>query len=141
MLEKFLAVFERIAVALEALAQQPVAATESAPPSVVDTATDKADDKKEREAIKAELKALGVSFGERQRTSYLRDLLMKKDKNKKWVALLEAAITDEGNMPFVELAGIWKFLNDAHKRLGIDDVGKQEDEEDYKTAVLEGLFD
>ena len=70
-----------------------------------------------------------------------RDLLLKKDKNTKEVKMMEAMITSDREYNFLELAEVWKFLNDAHKRLGIDDVGKQEDEDDYKTAVLDGLFD
>ena len=71
-----------------------------------------------------------------------RDLLEKKAENKPLVTKLENMIGSEPNgMDLAEWSEIWKFLNDSYKRLGIDDVGKREDEDDYKTAVLEGLFD
>jgi len=71
-----------------------------------------------------------------------RDMLEKKDAMKPYVAEFELLIVAmEDGHDFAWWAGAWMFLNDAYKRLGIDDVGKQEDEDDYKTAVLEGLFD
>ena len=71
-----------------------------------------------------------------------RDLLEKKSENKPTVKMLEDMIGSEPtDLTLAEWAKIWKFLNDSYKRLGIDDVGKREDEDDYKTAVLQGLFD
>ena len=70
-----------------------------------------------------------------------RDLLEKKDKYTKQVEQMEKIMLRPDVEEFTAWIEIWMFLNDAYKRLGIDDVAKQEDEDDYKTAVLEGLFD
>ena len=71
-----------------------------------------------------------------------RDMLEKKKENKPMVDEFEQLIIAMSDThDFAWWAGAWMFLNDAYKRLGIDDVGKQEDEDDYKTAVLNGLFD
>ena len=70
-----------------------------------------------------------------------RDMLEKKAAMKPYIIEFEKLITIlEDTHDFTWWAGAWMFLNDAYKRLGIDDVGKQEDEDDYKTAVLDGLF-
>ena len=69
-----------------------------------------------------------------------RDMLTKKLPEGS-VAKLEALLLDEKEPSFDELRDCWRLLNDAYKKLGIDDVGKMEDEDDYKTAILEGLFD
>lgn len=70
-----------------------------------------------------------------------RDLLAKKDRDKGFVQKMEDILVEDVNYNFREWVEIWMFLNDSYKKLGIDDVGKREDEDDYKTAVLEGLFD
>ena len=74
-----------------------------------------------------------------------RDLLVKKKHahNQPMVDKLEElVIFDDGTMEFKDWCKVWMFLNDAYKRLGIDDVGKAEDdEEDYAKMMMEGFFD
>lgn len=48
---------------------------------------------------------------------------------------------NEDEPGFKELEEIWKLLSDAYKKLGIDDVSKMEDEDAWKYAGIEGLFD
>ena len=70
-----------------------------------------------------------------------RDLLEKKSELKPWVNEFEELIYSDKEHDFEWWAKAWMFLKDAYKRVGIDDMGKREDEDDYRTAVLEGLFE
>jgi len=71
-----------------------------------------------------------------------RDLLSKKNRDNGFVTEMEKLIkSDYDDKDFEWWCTIWMFLNDSYKKLGIDDVGKREDEDDWKTAALEGLFD
>ena len=73
-----------------------------------------------------------------------RDLLVKKKHahNKPMVDKMEAMMLEMPKQDYKSWARTWMFLNDSYKRLGIDDVGKAEDdEEDYAKMMMEGYFD
>lgn len=69
-----------------------------------------------------------------------RDLLEKKKEWREKVETLEKLVVHREEHKYEWWAEVVMFLDDAYKRLGIDDVGKRDDDEDYKTAVLDGLF-
>ena len=50
-------------------------------------------------------------------------------------------VTIDSNLSSSEWIGLFKFLTDAYKKLGISDVGKMEDDDGWKTAMLDGFFD
>lgn len=70
-----------------------------------------------------------------------KDMFKKKEDRDK-MEELEAMM---GEIPedktFGDFLNYFKFLSNAYRRLGVTDIAKMEDEDSYKTAVLEGMFD
>lgn len=54
---------------------------------------------------------------------------------------LEGMLGEVPELPMKRWIQLFKFLSDSYKKLGISDVGKMEDEDSWKGAILEGFFD
>lgn len=54
---------------------------------------------------------------------------------------LDRALLDLPKYSDAEWVTIYKFLGDAYQRLGITDIAKMDDEDAWKTAMLDGFFD
>jgi len=65
----------------------------------------------------------------------------KNPANATVIKWLEDMLAATGNHTQAEWIRIFKFLTDSYRKLGISDVGKMEDEDEWKTAVLDGFFD
>lgn len=73
---------------------------------------------------------------------YRSKFTKKNPTNAKYVKQLDDQIVLlDDNLSQDEWIRLFKFLTDSYKKLGISDVGKMEDEDEWKTAMLEGFFD